>query len=407
MSIKDKKKIYQINVVANSGSTGRIVEGIVHLALANDFECYTAYGRWANESLASLYKVGSKVDIYNHVLQTRIFDKHGLASKYATKKLIKHISQVKPDIIHLHNIHGYYVNYPILFRYLAQLDIPIVWTLHDCWSFTGHCVHYTAVGCQKWKYECSNCPNLMDYPQSWLFDSSKSNYLLKKKYFTLLKNMTIVTVSNWLASEVRQSFLGKYPIKTIYNGLDTQKYHPIAVGKEKYGWENKFIILGVATFWNQRKGLNDFIELAKILSDDDQIVLIGLSKRQIRDLPSNIIGLERTESVQQLVELYSMSDLFVNFSIEETFGLTTIESMACGTPALVYNSTACPEVVNEEVGFVIEPHNITAVKQAIEQIRQVGKTFYSQKCQSYVKAQFSDESRYKDYLSLYYKLINN
>ncbi|WP_455674849.1 glycosyltransferase [Phocaeicola sp.] len=407
MNSKKKRKLYQINVVANSGSTGRIAEGIAHLALSDGFECYTAYGRWANRSDTHLYKIGNKIDIYFHVIQTRLFDRHGLASKRTTRKLIEDIGRVQPDIIHLHNIHGYYLNYPILFNYLSQLDIPIVWTLHDCWSYTGHCVHYTAVGCEKWRHGCFACPNLADYPQSLLWDSSGSNYKLKKDCFTSVKNMTIVTVSNWLASEVRESFLGKYPIKTIYNGLDIRKYHPIPVEKSKYGWKDKFVILGVATFWNQRKGLDDFIRLVEMLADDELIVLVGLSKEQIRKLPNKIIGLERTENVQQLVELYSLADVFMNFSVEETFGLTSIESMACGTPALVFDSTACPEVVNKDVGFVVSPHDMTAVQDVIKQIRRLGKNAYSQKCRSYVLRKFNDRDRYEEYVSLYHKLLDD
>lgn len=401
-----KTKIYQINVVANSGSTGRIAEGIANLALKEGFECYTAYGRWANKSDTCLYKIGNKMDVYCHVIQTRLFDRHGLASKCATKKLIKNIAQVKPDIIHLHNIHGYYLNYLILFRYLSQLDIPIVWTLHDCWSYTGHCAHYTAVRCRKWENGCFNCPNLADYPQSLFCDSSKSNYKLKKTLFTSVKNITIITVSKWLASEVQKSFLKKYPIKTIYNGLDTQKYYPVTIKKDKYGWENKFIILGVATFWNKRKGLDDFIELGKILADDEVIVLVGLSKEQIKKIPNNVVGFERTESMQQLVELYSVADIFMNFSMEETFGLTSIESMACGTPVVVFNSTACPEIVNEEVGFIVEPHDLLSVQTIIKQIRQTGKNVYSRKCRSYVLSNFKNEDRYKEYISLYHDLLD-
>lgn len=400
-------KLYQINVVANSGSTGRIAEGIANLALIDGFECFTAYGRWANKSTTSLYRIGNNIDIYSHVIQTRLFDRHGLASKRATKMLIANIERVKPDIIHLHNIHGYYLNYPILFRYLAQLDLPIVWTLHDCWSYTGHCVHYTAIKCERWKSGCFNCPNLFDYPQSLFWDSSRSNYKLKKTCFTSAKNMTLVTVSNWLASEVQQSFLGKYPVETIYNGLDPQKYYPASIEKSKYGWADKFIILGVATFWNKRKGLDDFIGLAEALADDELIVLVGLSKEQIRKLPNNIIGLERTENVQQLVELYSVADLFINFSVEETFGLTSIESMACGTPVLVFNSTACPEIVNKDVGFVVPPHDMSAVRDVIKQMRRTGKNAYSQKCRSYVLNNFNDRDRYKEYISLYHKLLND
>ena len=405
---KEKQKVvFHINTIGNSGSTGRIAEGICKLAKEKGIICHTAYGRWTNASVTHLHKLGNKLSIYWHVAMTRIFDRHGLASKKATLELIALLKEIKPDLIHLHNIHGYYLNYPILFQYLAQLDIPIVWTLHDCWPYTGHCVHYTTVKCNKWKTICSHCPNLKDYPQSWLKDHSTTNFQIKKDSFTKLKNLTIVTVSQWLSNQVKESFLAKYPIVHIYNGIDTEKFVPEIVNHTDYVWENKFIILGVATVWNDRKGLDDFIRLSQLLNEDERIVLVGLSSQQIKRLPHNIIGLKKTENINELIRLYSVADVFINFSPEETFGLTTIESMACGTPVIVVNSTASPEIVNEEVGFVIEPHDIHAAQKQIQEIKKKTKRAYSEVCRTYVTRHFNETERYKEYIQLYEKLWKN
>lgn len=398
--------LFQINVVANSGSTGRIAEGIAEAVINDEWICYTAYGRWGNPSKTYLYKIGSKWGVYFHYLRSKLFDMHGLGSKCATKRLILKIKEIKPDLIHLHNIHGYYLNYPLLFDFLSRSDIPVVWTLHDCWAYTGHCAYYSNVDCNKWKQGCYACPNLQDYPASLFYDHSRKNYQLKKQRFTSLENLTIVTVSRWLANEVEHSFLAKYPVRVIYNGVDTDVFRPVGVGaKLKYNIENKFLILGVATVWNARKGLSDFIKLAKYLSSDDRIILVGLDQKQISKLPSNIIGLKRTENISELVELYSSADLFVNFSMEETFGLTTAESMACGTPALVYDSTVCPEIVTEKTGFVIAPHNIDRALKAIQQLKLVGKQYYGNNCRSYILENFRKEDKYKEYAALYQELL--
>ena len=399
--------LFQINVVANSGSTGRIAEGIAEIVRDDKLTCYTAYGRWGNPSKTCLYKIGNRWEIYFHYLISKLFDMHGLGSIHATKQLILKIKKIKPDLIHLHNIHGYYLNYPLLFDFLSKCDIPVVWTLHDCWAYTGHCAYYSNANCDKWKQGCYDCPNLLDYPATLLCDHSKRNYQLKKRIFTSVKDLTIVTVSQWLANEVKYSFLGKYPVRVIHNGIDIDIFRPVGdVGaKLKYNIENKFLILGVATVWNTRKGLSDFIKLAKYLSSDDRIILVGLDQKQISKLPSNIIGLKKTENVSELVELYSSADLFVNFSIEETFGLTTAESMACGTPVLVYNSTACLEIVMEDTGFVVEPHDIDGALKAIQQLKLVGKQYYSDNCRSYILKNFRKEDKYKEYAALYQELL--
>jgi putative colanic acid biosynthesis glycosyltransferase len=262
------KKLLQINSVINSGSTGRIAEEIGQLAMKNGWKSYIAHGRNNRPSQSETIKIGNDWDIKWHGLQTRLFDRHGLASMKATKKLVEKIKEVQPEIIHLHNLHGYYLNIEILFHYLATANIPIVWTLHDCWPMTGHCAYFSFIGCDKWKTQCEHCPQKKGYPASYLMDRSYQNYRLKKELFTSVRKMTLVPVSNWLATIIKDSFLKGYPIKTIYNGVDTTVFSPRESDeiREKNKIKDKFVLLGVANVWDQRKGLNDFIRLSRLIA---------------------------------------------------------------------------------------------------------------------------------------------
>ena len=298
------KTLLQINSVVNSGSTGRIAEEIGQTAIAAGWESYIAYGRNNRPSKSELIKIGNDQDIILHGLQTRLFDRHGLGSKSATQDLVERIEKIKPDIIHLHNIHGYYINIEILFKYLQGTNIPVVWTFHDCWPITGHCSYFTFVECEKWKTQCFSCPQKTDYPASWLIDRSEKNFKLKKKLFTSLPNVTLVPVSNWLSGILEESFMQNFPLKVIHNGIDTEVFRPSAgetVFHKKHCLENKFILLGVASVWSPRKGLKDFIALSKLLDNDFQIVSVWLTRKQIEQLPDSILGIERTESVEEPV----------------------------------------------------------------------------------------------------------
>lgn len=304
--------LLQINTVINSGSTGHIAEELGKLVIQNGWESYIAYGRNTRPSFSKTIKIGSKISIYFHVLITRLFDLNGFGSYFATKKLVKKIDKIKPDIIHLHNIHGYYLNIKVLFEYLKKINIPIIWTLHDCWGFTGHCSHFTAVQCNKWQSGCSRCPQKKQYPKSF-FDNSKWNYRNKEKIFSDIKNLTIVTPSKWLSEEVKKSFLKYYNIKTINNGIDLKVFK-----YTKKVFTEKKIILGIASIWTNRKGFYDFIELSKLLSEDEIIVLIGISNKQKKLLPKNIVGILRTENQQQLVEWYNRAICFLNLTYDVT-----------------------------------------------------------------------------------------
>ena len=350
------KKLVQINVVCN-GSTGRLMTQIQQEAINRGWEAYSFFGRGepANDNC---YKIGNKLDTFIHVLITRLFNKHGHASKRITKKLVKQIEQINPDVIQLHNLHGYYIHLETLFKYLKRCNKKIVWTLHDCWAFTGHCSHFTYPKCDKWETGCSNCIRKKDYPKSFIIDSSKNEYILKRKMFTNINNMTIVTPSQWLANLVKKSFLKSYEIKVINNGIDINIFKPTnAIDiRLKYNIPaKKKIILGVAAVWDDAKGLTDFYHLARSIEEDYIIVLVGLNSKQIKQLPENIIGIERTENIEELACFYTMAEVLFNPSKEETFSLVTVESIACGTPVIAYNNSAINEIIEyTKSGIIID-----------------------------------------------------
>lgn len=360
------KKLVQINTVCN-GSTGRIMQQIQEEAENSGYDVYNFFGRGKRANVRCI-KICNKLDIFYHVLITRLFDRHGYGCKYATKRLVKKLKQINPDIIQLHNIHGYYINLKILFKYLKTCNAKIVWTLHDCWSFTGHCPHFTYVNCTKWKKECKKCPQKDTYPKS-LIDNSKKNYKLKKELFTKIENLTIVTPSKWLADLVKESFLAEYEIEVINNGIDLNVFKPAYDENiyEKYNIpKDKKIILGVASVWTARKGLNEFIKLNKMVDFNKYvIVLVGLNKKQIKTIPSNIIGIERTENAEELAKLYTISDIFLNPSKEETFSLVTVEAMCCGIPVIVYDNSAVKEVVGENGKFIKQDTNIKDILDVV------------------------------------------
>lgn len=401
-------KVLQICVEGNTGSTGTIAEFIGKIALDSGWESYIAFGRFPRESKSKLIKIGNYWDIFLHGIETRIFDRHGLGSRGATKKLIKEIIQISPDIIHLHHLHGYYINIEILFKFLSENNIPVVWTFHDCWSITGHCAYFDYIGCDKWKTECNNCPQMKEYPASIFIDRSKNNFYLKKSLFNSVDNLTVVSVSNWLNDIVGKSFMRKLSRKVIYNGVDVELFKPSSSNniREKFSIESKFLIFGLATTWSRRKGLDDFIKLSKNIDENAIIILVGLNTSQIKTLPKNIIGLQRTENQQELVDLYVASDVFLNLSVEETFGLTTAEALSCGTPAIVYDATASPELIDSQTGIIVEKNNIQSLLLAIEEIKKNGKSFYTEYCRSRAVKYFDKNIRYKEYFDLYNEKLN-
>lgn len=399
------KKIVQINVVANWGSTGRIAEEIGQSILRNGGVSYIAYGRKSPKSSSCLLKIGTNLSVKIHVLKTRLFDTHGLCSQEATRNLVRQLDKIKPDIIHLHNIHGYYLNYKILFDYFGRVNIPVVWTLHDCWSYTGHCTHYSYLKCEKWRTVCHHCPNLKAYPKSCFADRSEKNYWQKKYAFTSVRNMTLVPVSNWLAQNVNESFLNHYPTRVIHNGVDINAFSPSLSMKSEHGLAHRFVILGVASVWDQKKGLNDFINLAMKLNADEVIVLVGLSSNQLLKLPSNIVGIRRTENLKQLADLYSLADVFLNPTWEDNFPTTNLEALACGTPIITYRTGGSMEAIDDCTGFVVEQGEIDSVIDNIAIIKEKGKSFYSKACRDRAVNLFNKEDRYTEYVDLYKEIL--
>ena len=348
------------------------------------------------------YQIGSKCSEYLHYAKSLLFDKHGLGSSLQTRKLIRWIDGVNPDIIHLHCVHGYYLNYRILFEYLKSTNIPVVWTFHDCWSFTGHCAHFVNVGCMKWKTECFQCPLKHAYPKA-LVDNSTRNFKLKKYLLGGLQgNLTIVPVSNWLQGYVKDSFLQQNNIVTIHNGVDTTTFKQIEV--LGYNGSTK-TILGVASVWTKTKGLDDFILLREMLPADVEIKLVGLTKEQIASLPSGVIGIERTHCVEDLVKLYSEAEVFVNPTYADTFPTVNLESLACGTPVITYRTGGSPEAVTSETGIVVEQGNLESLKVAIMTVLNNGKEYYSQACRQRVEEYFDKNKCFQRYIDLYEDLL--
>lgn len=394
--------ILQINSVCKIGSTGRIATDIYNILLEEGNEGCIAYGRECAKDFSNTIKIGSKLDQYIHVGLTRIFDRHGFGSKEPTHKLIKEIERINPDVIHLHNIHGYYINIEILFNYLKKNKKLVIWTLHDCWAFTGHCAHFDYIGCDKWKKECYDCPQKLEYPSSKFFDNSKNNYNKKKEIFTGVENLIIVTPSEWLANLVKDSFLGEYTINVINNGIDLEVFKPTKSDfRDRYELKNKFIILGVVSDWRERKGYEYFLNLSKELKDDEVILMVGLTKKQIENIPNNIIGISRTNSVKELAEIYSASDVFINLTLEENFPTTNIEALACGTPVVTFNTGGSVESVDEKTGFIVEKGNIVELLNKIRKVKEVGKKMYSRACSEKANKLYNKNERFEEYLKLY------
>ena len=402
------KKVLIINVSANSGSTGRIAENIGRTAIANGFDSYFAYGRIARDSQCKLIRIGSDNDIRWHGLQSRIFDNQGFASTKATQLFVEKIKRIQPDIINIHNIHGYYANIDILLNYLATTNIPVVWTLHDCWNFTGHCAFFDYAGCDRWKTHCHHCPRKKGYPSSYVFDSSSKNYEKKKALFGRMHNLDFVTPSQWLADLTKESFLSQFPVHVINNGLDLSVFKPIVNKRTKSKMGMQFgqkVILGVASVWHKRKGLDDFIQLAKALPEH-KVVLVGLTEKQVKELPQGMVGVTRTENTRELAELYSMADVFVNPTYADNFPTTNIEALACGTPVVTYMTGGSPEAVSENTGMIVEKGNIESLIISVKRILSYDRGTIGIECRKRAEQLYDQNKLFQDYINLFNIILN-
>jgi glycosyltransferase involved in cell wall biosynthesis len=400
--LTSKVNVLQINSVCGIGSSGRIVAETHAMLVSQGHESTVAYGRDKAIGCQSSIRIGSRMDTYLHVARTRLFDAHGFGSARATQELIARIRALNPDVIHLHNLHGYYIHIGLLFEYLKQANKPVIWTLHDCWSFTGHCPHFDLIGCDLWMSECHDCPLKAEYPKSLLLDHSRRNYRQKKALFTGVKSLTIVTPSEWLAGQVKKSFLRSYPVVLINSGIDLNVFKPTPSDfRSRYRVEKDFLLLGVASGWGERKGHQYFIELAKQLLPDEKIVLVGVGEQQIKHLPQGIIGIAKTNSTAELAEIYSAADLFVNPTLEEVLGLVNLEALACGTPVVTFNSGGSSECLDSGCGCVVERGDLQGLVAAVAAMRKNGKESYAASCRKRVADRFDKDERFAEYLDLY------
>jgi putative colanic acid biosynthesis glycosyltransferase len=397
-------KVLQINSVINSGSTGRIAEDIGRVLIENGHESYIAFGRNDAKSASHKIKIGNKLGIYFHGLITLLTDRHGSGSYFATRKLVRAIESLNPDVILLHNLHGYYLNISVLFAYLKRINKPVIWTLFDCWAFTGHCSYFDDISCVKWINHCEKCPKKGIYPKSYI-DNSKLNFKTKKELFTSIPNLTIITHSEWLANLTRSSFLSQCPIFVTPSATDISVFKPLGKKMVAKAVTNK-IILGVANPWSERKGLTDFLSLnAQLDKNNYTIVLIGLNAAQIDKLPKGIIGIKRTENIQELASWYNQAFAFINPTYQDNFPTTNIEALACGTPVITYNTGGSPEAIDEHTGIVVPKGDIPGLKKAIEQLEQMDYDELSKKCRLRAEMLFDKNKRFLDYLHIIEKSV--
>lgn len=361
-----------INVVCGIRSTGRICTDLATALESQGHEVKIAYGRENVPEQFQKYavRIGTDLDVKLHGVKARFLDGAGFGSRRATEKFIEWVKDFDPDVIHLHNIHGYYINVEVLFQYLKESGKKTIWTLHDGWAFTGHSAYCDAVQCDRWKIGCYKCPQISEYPKS-VVDRSKYNWKKKRKLFTGIANMTIVTPSHWLAGLVKDSFLQCYKVQVIHNGINTSQFKPLKNDFRKhYGLEDKRILLGVATAWNDIKGYSDFIKLSSMLDDSNRIVLVGLNDDQLKELPNSILGIKRTASVKELAYIYSAADVFLNISYCENYPTVNLKSRACGTPVVTYNTGGSPESACSGC-IVVEKGDLQGVVSAINNLPSV------------------------------------
>lgn len=403
-------RIAEINITTN-GSTGKIMLHIASVARekGNKAKTYSPirFSRGKRLSFPNIdnhFYWGSVSESFFHYYAGILLGKNGMLSVKGTKQLVKDLEKFDPDIIHLHNLHAYCTNLPILFNYIKRKNIRVVWTLHDCWSFTGHCPHFVIAKCDRWKTGCHHCPQPRVYHKMYL-DTSKKMYELKKKWFCGIENMTIVTPSQWLGDLVKQSYLKDYPVKVINNGIDLSVFKPTDSDfREKYGLQDKKILLGVASFWGRGKGIDVFVELAKRLDESYRIVLVGLDRSLMPDLPEHIITIKRTEDQTQLAEIYTAVDLFVNPTREDTYPTVNMEALSCGTPVLTFKTGGSPEIIDESCGSVVDVDDVDAMEKEIIRICE-DKPYTKEACLENAMS-FDMNDRFEEYVKLYEEVLD-
>lgn len=403
-------KVIQINSVANYGSTGKIMESIGLLAKELGWSSKIAFGgRYSRPSQLESYQISTINQSRLSAVHSLLTDRHGFANKKETLAFVGWLRKERPDIVHLHNIHSYVLNVRILFNFLKDNNIPTIWTLHDCWAFTGHCSHFIRNNCYKWLYGCNTCPASKAFPKSLFIDRSANNYFEKKSLFTSVSKMQIITVSDWLRKCAESSFLGKYPIRVIPNGIDIDLFRPQTLGidelKKHFDLHGKKIILGVSMNWCKAKGLDDFIHLRKLLPMEYSLVLIGMTSSQVKSYKSpGLLCLPKTSKIEELVNWYNAADVVLNLSYAETFGLPIAEGLSCGTPAVVYDNTALTELLTSDTGAKVPTGDINAVVEAIKYVL-ASSHITSSACRKRAEMLYDKRRNYANYISLYESLL--
>lgn len=391
-------KIVQLNTVCGNGSTGKICVAVSEMLTEKNIENYIFYASKSKQHSCGI-RYMSSFEIKVQAFKSRVFGDYGFQSKMATKRLIKKLNLISPDVIHLHNIHGHNVHLGVLFSYIKETRIKVFWTFHDCWAFTGYCPHYDMVGCDQWKNGgCRKCPQRKQY--SWLFDRSGYLFNRKRELFSGL-DMTIITPSKWLSDQVKQSFLKDYEVKVIHNGIDLNIFKPTESDfRKRHGLENKFVVLGVAFGWGIRKGLDVFIELSKRLDERFQIVLVGTDDKIDKQLPDNIISIHRTNNQTELAQIYTAADVFVNPTREENYPTTHMEAISCGTPVISFDTGGCGEMLNEKCGLLVSKNDVEVLAEKIKSV-YIDKLFSKAEC-VFQASKFNQKNKYNEYILLYF-----
>jgi glycosyltransferase involved in cell wall biosynthesis len=399
----EKQVIISVNS-STTGSTGKIMFEIAEGARENGFLYYTASAVHGNESRITrkdhIY-IGNKLEKKIHLILAKNLGLNGMLSQVGTFLFLKKLDRIQPDLIHLHNLHNCYINIPMLFQYIAKNNIPVLWTLHDCWSFTGHCPYFDLVNCDKWMSQCGDCPQYKEYPYS-RFDNTSAMYQRKKVWFSNKNIKLIVTPSQWLADLVKKSYLKNHSVKVIHNGINLSVFRPSESDvRATYGLGDKKLVLGVANVWEKRKGYEDFLQLNRILGDKYQIILIGVEPNKEQD---GIVRIKRTENQKRLAEFYSAADVFVNPTYEEVFGMVNVEALACGTPVITYDSGGSPESIVSGVGLTVPKGNVQKLAEAVVKLCCENKPVEACAQRAYI---FSKETEVENYLMAYREILHD
>lgn len=407
-------KILQINIVYEEKSTGRTCLEVEKALIQEGHQCITAYGYGDHKSNKNAYRIDTKLEYLFHNVAAKLSGWEGYFSFFATKRLIRFIEQYAPDVIHLRNIHGHYLNLPMLFKYLAARQYPVIQNLHDCWTYTGKCAYYSAINCYRWKTECGHCPQLKEYPQSLLFDHTKKMRADKEKWYGALDSLYVVGVSDWVTEEARNSFFKEKAcsVQRIYNWINQNIFKPYGVETDKqirvkYGIPHgKYMIIGVSANWiSGTPRYEDFMKLAKMLDDDEVLVLVGSAIDTIEE--KHIKHIKFVSDTTELAKLYSCADVYVHGSVEDTFGKVIAEALACGIPAVVYNVTGCAEIVDDSTGMRVQPRDVGEIRSAINQIKKHNKNYYRERCISRVVSEFDYDTNVHQLIDLYKKVIDS